>query len=243
MTHFEIVYDMNKNCSKCGEPGTCENGLCLKCIEKSLVPKPIKTNQMLNRNNFQIGKLAPASEDDSTNLSCVLVCPDKTAVTDGHSVIEVTAAECEMNYLPFDDVMPELDFEPFTMPAEEAVALSKMFVKSETPDGNILAVQPENGRGAAAFALRQARKEKVFRMDREKGKFPNYEAIFDRVKDEIAYVTLDLNMLIPLLRHMKAISGGVVRIGIYGTDQPVRFDCIDTLTRQSARALLCPVKE
>jgi hypothetical protein len=238
-----ISIDMDRKCTSCGDGGATDGGLCLKCIaDKMVKEKKIKTHVMLNKNNFSIGSLAPPPVDESTSLCCVSVHPDKTIVTDGKILIEITGAECETSYLPFEDVMPETDFDPFTMPAEEAIALSKMFVKSDTPDGNILAVQPENGRGASAFALRQARKEKIFRMDRPKGQFPNYEVIFDSVKDEIASVTIDLNLFIPLLRHLKAISDGPVRIGIYGTEKPVRLDCIDQTTKQSARALIMPMK-
>lgn len=205
--------------------------------------KKIEANIMLNKNNFEIGKLAPPAVEGRTALSCVLIRPNCTVVTDGHFVIEVTGAECAISFLPFEDLMPQTEFEQFTMPAEEAVALSKLFVKSDTPDGNILAMQPENSKGICAFALRQARKEKVFRMDRPKEDFPNYELLFDNVKSEIASVSLDLNLLIPLLRSLKSVSGGLVRIGIYGTEEPVRFDCIDNTTKQSARALLMPMKE
>jgi hypothetical protein len=238
----EISIDMDRKCSKCGDAGAMESGICMKCATEQIKPR-IKTRMMLNKNNFQIGKLAPPKIDENTELSCVLICPDRTVVTNGQYVVEITGAECETNFLPFDDVQVEIDFEPFTMPADEAIALAGVFVKAETPDGNILAVQPENGQGTASFALRQARKEKVFRMDRPKSRFPNYEAMFNNVQNETAFVTLDLNLLIPILRHMKDISGGPVRIGIYGANVPVRFDCIDPLTNQSARALLMPMKE
>jgi hypothetical protein len=199
---------------------------------------------MLNKNNFEIGKLAPKPDDESRpGLSCVLVSPDKTVVTDGHYIIEVSGAECEDNFLPFDDVMPSADFEPFTVPADEAIALAKVFVKTETPEGNLLAVQPDNGKGVSAFALRQERREKVFRMDKPDRSFPDYEEIFAGLKDEAAFVLLDLNLLIPVLRHMKNVSGGQVRIALNGPDKAVRLDCINTETKQSVRAAIMPMFE
>ncbi len=237
-----IQVDMDRKCKICGAGGAMPSGICMKCAGEKIRKKEIRANVMLNKNNFAIGALAPPPAEDSTLLSCVSIHPDKTIVTDGKILIEVTGAECQTSFLPFDDILAQLDFEPFSMPADEAIALAKMFVKSDTPDGNIVAVQPGNDQGVSAFALRQARKEKIFKMECSIAEFPNYETIFNTVDKEIAYVTIDLNLFIPLLRHMKSISGGPVRIGIYGTEKPVRLDCIDDLTKQSARALIMPMK-
>lgn len=35
-----INIDMDKNCSRCGQPGACQNGLCLKCVGERLKHMP-----------------------------------------------------------------------------------------------------------------------------------------------------------------------------------------------------------
>lgn len=241
-----ITIDMDKECPKCGNKGVAPNGLCLQCsLDRIVEGKPrINTKMMLNKKNFAIANLAPEPPKGAeSKMSCILVCPDKTAVTDGHMLLEVSGQQCDVNFLPFEDLDPKTDFEPFSMPSDEALALAKLFVKAPGPDGNIVAVQPENGAGVAAFALRQETKEKIFRMDRPKGGFPDYDNLFYREQEEIAYVTVNANMLIRLLKHLMDVSGCAVRIGIYGTDKPIRFDAIDEQTKQSARAVLMPMKE
>ena len=32
----DIIINYAINCSRCGEPGACQNGLCLSCINKAL---------------------------------------------------------------------------------------------------------------------------------------------------------------------------------------------------------------
>jgi len=198
---------------------------------------------MLNKNNFEIAKLASKDETASEAIKGILVMPDKTAATDGHMIIEVTGFEHSGDLLPFEDVVPNPDFDPFIMPAQEALDLSKVFVKSESKDGNLLGIEPNHKGGIAAFALRQAHAEKVFRVCQPDSAFPKYEVVFSPISEEVAHVTLCIDLLIPLLQQLKKITdSGALRIGFYGEEKAVRFDCMNGETQQSARAALMPMK-
>lgn len=196
---------------------------------------------MLNQRNFEIAKLASKQDDAPVALKGVLVSPDKTVVTEGHMILEVTGFEHAGDMLPFDDLTPQADFAPFIMPAEEALALAKVFVKSESKEANLIAIQPNSGANQSSFGLKQPLSEKVFRVENQGDKYPNYEKMFLPVTEEIASVTLDLELLIPLLSQLKKVFS-VVRIGLYGPDKVVRFDCNDDILNQSARACIMPMR-
>jgi hypothetical protein len=36
MTVYKIDIDMDQSCPKCGKKGSCNGGLCLKCITKAI---------------------------------------------------------------------------------------------------------------------------------------------------------------------------------------------------------------
>jgi hypothetical protein len=233
-----LTVDLDKKCSQCNKPGSCQNGLCMDCITKAIT-LPAKS-MMLNQRNFEIAKLASKDEDASDAVRGILVSPDKTVVTDGRILLEVTGFEHAGDMLPFDDLTPQPDFVPFIMPAEEALALSKVFVKSESSEANLIAIQPNNGTGQSSFGLRQPKAEKVFRVEKPKGNYPNYEAVFPPISEEAGSVTVNLDLLIPLLQQIKKVFP-FVRIGYYGPDKPLRFDCNDPDVRQSVRACIMPM--
>ncbi|MFH1236242.1 MAG: hypothetical protein V1685_04890 [Parcubacteria group bacterium] len=237
-----IEIDMDKTC-KCGEKGALQNGLCLKCagqkaIEKIKREKP--KSMMLNQRNFEIAKLASKDPDDRAQFQCILVAPDKTVVTEGHLVLEVTGFQHAGDLLPFEDLIPQQDFEPFLVPAEEALALSKLFVRSDNVEANLIGIDPNTAKGAG-LALRQLGSEKVFKVIKPPDRYPNYDAMFPPIAEEQVSITVNAQLLIPLLQQLAKINP-LIRIGIYGPEKPIRLDCNDEGLQQSARGLLMPMK-
>ena len=54
---IQITIDMDKKCPECRKGGATQNGLCLGCITKSLVGKPMKSD-LGRRHQAQIGRIA-----------------------------------------------------------------------------------------------------------------------------------------------------------------------------------------
>ena len=43
MSTTEITVNMDKKCAECGKPGSTPCGICLKCVTKAIMGKPMKS--------------------------------------------------------------------------------------------------------------------------------------------------------------------------------------------------------
>lgn len=213
---------------------------------------------MHNRKNFTIGSLVAKSEDNRFDLASVQVYPDKTVACDGHVLALVSGTETPNDSFPvIDGVSPIERFEPFLIPATQAIAVTKAIPNERQLPALNHAVIGLNGDGKSkVIATTDLETKTVFKVEEStRVQFPRWDRVFNELADEpIATVTFDLNLLLPALKALSAFGADrakIVTMRIYGSDKdladrsqtPVRFDAQNWDTKQHMTVIVMPFND
>lgn len=212
---------------------------------------------MHNKKNFTIGSLVAKSEDHRFGLASVQVHPDKTVACDGHVLVLVSNTDTENENFPVvDGVTPIAEFEPFLIPAAQAIAITKAIPNERALPALNHAVIGVNGDGESKVIVTTDLEAKtVFKVEDTEPQFPRWERVLDEITSEpVATVTFDLNLLLPTLKALAAFGADrckVVTMRVYKSDKdradrsqtPVRFDAQNWDTRQHMTAIVMPFND
>jgi hypothetical protein len=113
---------------------------------------------MLNKHNLNIARLA-AKDESRYTLQGILVSPEHTTCTDGHQLTRVTTPKMDPQAYPeVEGGSPATKtWEPFILPRDAALAISKAIPKSSTVPilGNAAIGEATNVNGHAQVILRR----------------------------------------------------------------------------------------
>ena len=154
------------------------------------------------KENLSIASLADKSIGRGTEG--ILVTETETVVTDGHMMLIVEAAKVEKQHLPIDLVdHAASSFEPFILPAKQAVEAGKAIPK--TPMSTLSrAFVSEVGekRQWSTYDL-EAVRSATFRP--VESTYPNWQAVVPVDSSTDTEITFNLSVLVPLLKAMQGV--------------------------------------
>lgn len=198
----------------------------------------------LNKNNLNIVDCA-SKEDSRYVLQSIRIDKDKTTVTDGRVLVEVSAPVIDQEAIP---EIPGLkkskeEIKSFLLPAEACKQLSKAVPKTKLPILNYIFIDSEttNSNGFALLGSTDLSKWPVYNIKKVEGEYPDTEVVWpkDGVLDRKITITFNPEYLIKVLRHAKAVNPGKVVLKFYGDEKAVRIEAKNE--EQNLRALVLPL--
>jgi hypothetical protein len=210
---------------------------------------------MLNVHNLNIAALA-SSEEIRFTLNGILVAPDRTVVTDGHCLVQVTTPTNNGDVSNFPQVpgMGEVTdkFKPFIMPRAAALALAKAIPRKSTiPVLCHAAVAASSTTEIVTMGCTDLEKATVLPIRPCAGNFPDVSRVMPKPDDAIFAIILNLSLLTHVLSVItkmhpasSASSPGfpAATFRFYGHDRQVRIDFSNSDTGQDITAIVMPCR-
>ena len=155
---------------------------------------------MLNKNNFKIAKLCPEPDEHMRYpLHGIRVTPTGTTVTDGHMLLHVGGVKESEN------------FDPFILSAKVAQRVAAALpARSEIPDqevADIEHVEGEPGGASVRIGVTKPGFDQSYSTRAIDGEFPDAEKVVPATAKATMALSLDLDILIPLLEQIRKFYG------------------------------------
>lgn len=245
-----ITVEMNHKCARCGKVGALESGICLTCAADDIRKLGRHTGgaPQFNENNFAIAKLA-IEDADAYSVTGILVAEDRTCVTDGRIVLEIstpTRVDGEQLSL-FGPTFEAVEkFEPFILPRKEALEIAKAIALKHDKEEVKRARIGHGDDAVAVINVSDSKCDRTFVTQKLNQKFPDYRSMMANFPPAKISVTVNCDYLIALLQMIAKVTGcGIgspVTITVRDPDQALSFAWTNEMTGQKVRAALMPMQ-
>lgn len=201
---------------------------------------------MLNRNNFEVEKYA-SRETSEYSLHAILVQPDATVATDGHTLIWMSVPEFEPGNFPSIDGFGEATnkYHTFMLNGDTAKRIADSLPRPGTqtiPITETAAVSEDGDK--RAIAVTDLENPQIFPVGKVEGTFPNYGPVIPdpkKIKLRIAINPKYLQRIAETAIRLQRNSVPMVIISFQDEQSALRFDAVSS-QEQSMTALIMPMK-
>lgn len=201
---------------------------------------------MLNRNNFEVEKYA-SRETSKYSLHAILVQPDATVATDGHTLIWMSVPEFEPGNFPSIDGFGEATnkYHTFMLNGDTARKIAESLSRPGTQTIPILetAAVSEDG-DRRAIAVTDLENPLIFPVSKVEGSFPNYGAVIPHPKNIKLRVAVNpeyLRRIAETAIRLQRNGAKMVIISFQDQQSALRFDAVNG-QEQSMTAMVMPMK-
>lgn len=211
-------------------------------------PKADLTAPQFNEHNFALAKLA-IEDAESYSVTGILVAQDRTCVTDGRIVLEIsTPMRVDGEQLSlFGPTFEAVEkFEPFILPRKEALEIAKAISLKHDKEELKRARIGQGDDATAVINVSDSKCDRTFVTQKLNQRFPDYERMIATFPPVKASVTVNCDCLIALLQVIAKVTetatGCPVTITVREPDQALSFAWTNELTGQTIRAALMPMQ-
>lgn len=197
---------------------------------------------MLNSKNFAIHDCA-GSEKDHKAVNCVLVENNKTVVTDGHILIEMSGNDLtDQDYPEVSGYKPIEVTEPLQFLKADCQALLKNMPKKTSRSLPILnCVQiAENSTGPVALTNDLSNTFTIHAV-KNPVKYPDYKKIIPKDEDCLIKISFNPALMSKIMNHAEKLNEFVTMLVPKSNAEPISFKSIDPNNNQTIKAILMPM--
>jgi hypothetical protein len=198
---------------------------------------------MLNSKNFMIHDCAK-SEKDHMAVNNLLVEKNKTVVTDGHVLIEMSS--CELNPSDYPEIAgykPIEITEPLQFSKSNCQALLKNMPKKTSQSLPILnCIQiAENSTGPVALTHDLSNTFTVH-AEKDPAQYPDYNKVIPKEEDCLLKIDFNPALMAKIMNHAVKLSENVTMLVPKSNAEPISFKSVDPDNNQTMKAFLMPMR-
>jgi hypothetical protein len=204
-----------------------------------------KKHGIYNKWNFDVAKFASKGESRYT-LQAILVEPNATVATDGHTLVKVTTPDFSLDSFPEVPGQPTAEtVEPVLFPANAALTVSKQIPRKETIPILNSAARLETDNSNVGFVSTDLGQAQPTIARKPKGEFPNYEHLIPNDDGAAITIGIDSRKLAALAKFLGDFADDpshALKITMYGPDKAIKIEAKRRECNQEAVALLMPLQ-
>ena len=198
---------------------------------------------MLNSKNFMIHDCAE-SEKNHRAINNILIENNKTVVTDGHVLIEISGNNLEnQDYLEIAGYKPIEVYEPLQFSKSNCQALLKNMPKKtyrSLPILNCIQIA-ENSTGIVALTNDLSNTFTVH-AEKDPAQYPDYKSIIPKEEDCLIKINFNPALMSKIMNHAEKLSDNVTMLVPKSNAEPISFKSIDIENSQTMKAVLMPTR-
>jgi hypothetical protein len=184
------------------------------------------------------------SKKDYRSINNLLIENNKTVVTDGHVLIEMSS--CELNPSDYPEIAgykPIEITEPLQFSKSSCQSLLKNMPKKTSRSLPILnCIQiAENSTGPVALTTDLSNTFTIH-AEKEPAKYPDYKGIIPKEEDCLIKINFNPALMAKVMNHAEKLSDNVTMFVPKSNAEPISFKSIDIENSQTMKAILMPMR-